>query len=375
MLKVSLLPALQRIGLRRFTLLLILAASALPLPAVTRVTVLQLEQEVASFHARADKAAADHLAELELTQRLTKARCQQLNAALPGEKSRQALLALASASDFLDLPPEDILNLDKPDIPTQGKIVSRAASFVVATVSKMPDFFASRTVSRFQDIKVTYGMDEPVVVPNQGFHLIDKTISTVAFRYGREVVEPPGGKKTGSAITTSTGLTNWGVFGPLLGVVMADVLKGQIGWSHWEQGPSGPVAVFRYAVPGDRSNYTVRYCCFRAERGEMRQFEDIPAYHGELAIDPTTGYVYRLVVKTDLGRLSPSREPTWKSSTVPSKLAAKPTSAPWKAPPFPEQTTSSSTDTPSTSTKRGMRTTALWVPSPGTPRRRSACPK
>jgi hypothetical protein len=95
-------------------------------------------------------------------------------------------------------------------------------------------------------------------------------------------------------------LTSWGVFGPLLGLVMADVMKGKIGWGHWEQGTAGPLAVFRYAVAEDRSNYTVRYCCFRAGKGEMRQFEAVPAYHGELAIDPESGAIYRLVLKTDL---------------------------------------------------------------------------
>jgi hypothetical protein len=122
----------------------------------------------------------------------------------------------------------------------------------------------------------------------------------VTYRNGREVVEPPTGKKSEGSVTYTTGLSTWGVFGPLLGLVMADVLKGRIGWGHWEQGANGPLAVFRYAVEEDKSNYTVRYCCFRAERGEMRQFEAVPAYHGELAIDPSTGAILRLVLKTDL---------------------------------------------------------------------------
>jgi hypothetical protein len=124
--------------------------------------------------------------------------------------------------------------------------------------------------------------------------------ATVTYRNGREVVEPPAGKKPGSTVTSTTGLSNWGVFGPLLGVVMTDVLKGKIGWGHWEQGADGPLAVFRYAVAEDRSNYTVRYCCFRGEHGEMRQFEAVPAYHGELSVDPASGAIYRLVLRTDL---------------------------------------------------------------------------
>jgi len=148
---------------------------------------------------------------------------------------------------------------------------------------------------------VTRGMDEPVVVAHQGFHFIDKVSAIVTYRNGREVLEPPGGKKPGApTVISSTGLTTWGVFGPLLGLVITDIMKGKIGWSHWEQGASGPLAVFRYLVPADQANYTVRYCCFRAEHGEMKQFEAVPAYHGEIAVDPKTGAVLRLVLKTDL---------------------------------------------------------------------------
>ena len=190
---------------------------------------------------------------------------------------------------------------------TEGKIVSRAADFAVETVSKMPDFYAARTTTRFQDMKVTYPVNEPVIVAHQGFHLLDKSYATVLFRDGHEVVQTGDGKKKGSSVTVSTGLTNWGVFGPLLGVVMADILKGKIGWGHWEQGPTGPLAVFRYAVAEDRSNYSVRYCCFRGEKGDMREFQAVPAYHGEIAIDPATGAVLRLVVKTDLESSLPMR--------------------------------------------------------------------
>jgi hypothetical protein len=68
------------------------------------------------------------------------------------------------------------------------------------------------------------------------------------------------------------------------------------------------LAVFRYAVSKDRSNYTVRYCCFRSDAGEVGEFEALPAYHGELAIDPATGAVFRLVLKTELQQLGADSE-------------------------------------------------------------------
>jgi hypothetical protein len=286
--------------MRKSTLLLILTVFSLRALAADRVTVEQLQQALAAAHGKPDKDVAQKLSGLELTERLSAARLESLKSDLPGDASRQALLALADESAFLDLPALDTLKQAPPDSATQGKIVSRAADFVVETVSRMPDFFASRTTTRFQDTKMSSAMGQQVVISNQGFHLVDRVSATVTFRNGREVVDPFGGKKRGKSYTSSSGLTNWGIFGPLLGVVMADILKGKIGWAHWEQGPTGPVAVFRYAVEEDRSNYTVRYCCFRSENGEMKEFEAVPAYHGEIAIDPVSGAVLRLVVKTDL---------------------------------------------------------------------------
>ena len=286
--------------MRKSALLLLLAAFALPAPAASRVTVEQLQQAVAAAHGKPDKAVAQSLGNLELTERLSTARLERLKADLPGDQARLALLALADASAFLDLPAADVPPVAAPNSATQGQIVSRAADFVMATVSKMPNFFATRTTTRFQDLKVSQLFDLTVFVPNQDFHLVDRLSATVSYRNGREVTEAPGAGKAAGSVTSSTGLTNWGVFGPLLGVVMADILKGKVGWGHWEQGPAGPLAVFRYVVKEDRSNYTVRYCCFRSDLGEMREFEAVPAYHGEIAIDPESGAVFRLVLKTDL---------------------------------------------------------------------------
>jgi hypothetical protein len=288
------------IEMRKFALLLLLAAVALPALADNRVTVEQLEQAVAAAHGKPDQEVALSLGGLELTERLSTARLERLKAGLPGEKARLALLLLADASAFLDLPAADIAPGAAPDSTTQGQIVSRAADFAVAAVSKMPDFFATRTTTRFQDKKASQGSDQTIFLWNQGFQFMDRLTTPVTYRNGREVLEAPGAKRSGNGVTSSTGLTNWGIFGPLLGLVMADILKGKVGSGHWEQGPAGPLAVFRYAVPEERSNYTVHYCCFRSGMGEMRDFEVIPAYHGEIAVEPASGAVFRLVVKTDL---------------------------------------------------------------------------
>jgi hypothetical protein len=224
----------------------------------------------------------------------------KLKAELPGDQSRKALLAVADAAAFLNLPAADILHDAPPDPATQGKVMSLAADFVVATLPKMPDFFATRTTTRFNDMRVEYLLGEPNIVQNEGFHLEDKFSDTVLFRDGREVVQPTTGKKSEITAPSQTGLANWGVFGPLLGIVMTDILKGKMGWGHWEQGAARPLAVFRYAVAEGKSGYTVRYCCFQSDGAVMREFKVVPPYHGEITVDPATGAVLRLVIKTDL---------------------------------------------------------------------------
>jgi hypothetical protein len=79
-----------------------------------------------------------------------------------------------------------------------------------------------------------------------------------------------------------------GEFGPILSMVLEDALQRGLSWSHWEQGASGPLAVFRYDVPKDLSHYEIVSWV-----GKPPYF---PAYHGELAIDPATGAILRITL-------------------------------------------------------------------------------
>ena len=107
-------------------------------------------------------------------------------------------------------------------------------------------------------------------------------------------------------------MVNWGVFGPLLRIAMTDISKGKLEWGHWEQRETGPVAVFQYAIPKEQSTYTVKYCCFGTPNTSLRPFETAPPFHGEIAIDPASGVVYRLVLITEL---APS-DPVFRAETM-----------------------------------------------------------
>jgi hypothetical protein len=170
----------------------------LPAEAAEKVTVQQLEQAVAAAQAKPDKDAAQVIGGLALTERLTTARLEKLKAILPGEQSRQALLAVADASALFTLPGADIPPGVAPDAATQGHIMSLAADFVMATIPKLPNFLATRTTTRFQDMKVTYVFQEPTFEANQSFQFVDRISANLLYRDGQEVVETDRSKNARS---------------------------------------------------------------------------------------------------------------------------------------------------------------------------------
>lgn len=270
-----------------------------------RVTVDQLEKIIAGLLGSSDQDVAHRLEQLELTQRLTPARYGRMRHRLPGKASADALMALYDLSEFDELASPDTPQAPAPDAATEGKIISTAVEFVARTTRKMPDLFATRQLARFEDLQVIHGLPQPLVADVKPLIIVDQSTGTVHFREGQEVVE--SASKGAGARSLGMGLDTWGIFGPILEIVMTDVLNSKIGWSHWEDGPSGPLAVFRYAVPQAASHYNVRFCCYLADDGLPSSFAATPGYHGELAIDPNTGSVLRLVLKVDF-KTDPARQ-------------------------------------------------------------------
>jgi VWFA-related protein len=279
-------------------------AAILPARAAEKVTVEQLEHTLAAAHGKKDQDVGKRLSEMELSERLTSEKLATMEAELPGGKSRMALVALADASAFLQLPATEIPATAAPDAGTQRLILSKAAENVIASIQRFPDFFARQTTNRFHDLKVSYPTSEPTIRENQAFQLLDSFSDTVSYRNGQEVEETTEKHRQDRPMPRD-GLVNWGLFGPLQRIVMTDIYKGKIGWGHWEQRATGPVAVFRYSIPKEKSDYVVKYCCVGLPTTGFHSFESMPPIHGEIAIDPATGAVYRLVLITDLSPSDP----------------------------------------------------------------------
>jgi VWFA-related protein len=267
---------------------------------VERVTVEQLEETLAASHGKKDQDLAKRFGGMELSERLSSSTLAKMQAGLPGEKSRTALLVLADASAFLQLPAAEIPATPPPDLPTQKLILSKAAENLVSVIHKLPDFFAKETTNRFHDLKVSYQSGSaPIFVEHQAFQPLDSFSDMVSYRDGKEA-EEPGEKQTKINLKPRGGLVNSGVFGQLQRLVITDIYMGTMKWSHWEERATGPIAVFKYSIPKEKSSYVVNYCCVGLPNQPTHNFQTVPAFHGEIAIDPATGAVYRLVIITEL---------------------------------------------------------------------------
>jgi hypothetical protein len=159
----------------------------------------------------------------------------------------------------------------------------------------MPDFSARRVLTRWEERSVLRGLEDPVEVRHEPLEVVERSAARVEFRQGQELVEAPHG-----SMGPTDGLASYGFFGPLLGIIMQDVLNGKMGFSHWERTTEGRVAVFQFEVGEASSHYPLQFCCYLGRLGLPREYNAIPGYQGQLSVDPDSGAVRRLLLKADL---------------------------------------------------------------------------
>jgi VWFA-related protein len=272
-----------------------LQALAADPPAPSRISVERLEQLLLIAKTRGDTEEAKQLFALELTERLSAARLQQLEAGLPGERSRQALLALADLSSFLAPPANEIPATAAPDPASQRRMMTLTVNYLAKTLPLLPNLFATRDTTRFESRPSSIDVDS-----ENTLRAVSRSAITVFFRNGQEFVDG-GETKDAKRGGPDKGLTTWGEFGPILGTVLMDAAQSQLAWSHWELSSAGPQAVFRYAVPKEKSHYNVRFCCVTESYGlEINFLTQRTGYHGEITLDPDSGTILRLTVISDL---------------------------------------------------------------------------
>ncbi len=276
--------------MRNLTILLLLVSALQPAFAANPVTVEMVDQLLIYAHGKSDAKVAEQLFDLELTERVSPTMLERWNAELPGPRSRQAMVALADASMFLRLPPELIPSNPEPARDAQTSLLALAAKYVEDTIPKLPNFFATRESALFSDEPLRVNTMTMVNPQIKQMHLVGTSSDKAYFREGKEVIVADTGKH---APPPPKGLATQGVFGEAIELVLSDILPGGPVWSHWEDGPDAPLAVFRYSVAKEKSHYAV-------ENPDGSGSAEV-AYDGEIAIDPADGSIRRLTAVAQLG--------------------------------------------------------------------------
>jgi VWFA-related protein len=287
-----------------------LVVFAWPAMAAKTLSIDQMEQLLAQLQGTPDGKAAGELGEVQLTERVSPARLARWEAKFPGSRTREALMQLADMSAFLDPPASDVVLKPRPDIETQKRILRMAVKYVENTMSRLPDFFATRETTHFEDtlsqhqaysVRASPAAARSVSEPLGAIDLTSPSVATltvfnalhstgaynrtVAYRGGHEVLEEDGNEPEKEP---ALGLTTHGEFGPILAQILSDALHGQLSFLRWEQSASGPEAVFHYTVTANASHFRVGI----ASGDHVDRVH--PGYHGEIEIDPETGEFLRL---------------------------------------------------------------------------------
>jgi hypothetical protein len=236
---------------------------------------------------------------MELSERMSSERLMAWKGGVHGAKTWAALVALADASAFLDSPTAEIVADAKPDQAAQKAMLGKAADYVRETIPKLPDFYATRMTSRFEQPPGEEGQTWKTATGEQWLRQVGRWEATVHYRNGFEEVDAKSTK--GKSFEQEQGrLKTKGTFGPILIVVLVDAAHGKLAWSRWERGAVRPLAVFRYRVPEKDSEYEVAYRSILADGVRTGAFQKATGYHGEITIDPETGAVLRLTAEADL---------------------------------------------------------------------------
>ena len=269
-------------------------------PALRRITVAELQQQLLSVRTLSDGEIARQLSNLELTEQLSDEKLASWVAELRGKQSRQALTALADQSVFLAPPAEETSSDPPPDQNTQRHMISLTAEYLRSTMPRLPDFFAKRISVRYEE-NPEYKEGSTRVEP-QPIHEVEHSNADILYRNGSEILEAKA-KRYGEQ---DRYLITYGTFGPLLRAVMEPIVApGGLTWSRWDKtGGGGQRAVFRYKVSAGRSLYQSGGCCLPDGDGTIN-FRKQTGYHGEIVIDPGSGAILRLTMQADLGGFVP----------------------------------------------------------------------
>lgn len=273
---------------------------ALQAQTARQVNANELEQFLAGAQHSGDADLAVQLSEMELTERVNSARLSDLEAKCRGTKSVNALIALADESAFLLGSPSEPSGSDPPSDAEQKEIAAKLLAFVLGINHQMPNFIAARTTLRFQDWPKGLQIGQMVPARTIPLEFSSHVEETVTYRNGQEIVSKPKVVQGDRHTVSNQGLSTWGLFGPVLTTILTDASRSTFVWSRWEKDGNNRLAVFRFAVPMEKSTYEVKFCCVPSLGNMVTPINRVSAYHGEWAVNPSDGAIVHLTLIADL---------------------------------------------------------------------------
>jgi VWFA-related protein len=295
-------------------------------PVKQPVTVKELETLIANAHRLSSSELAHQLEGVQLTQRADSSKVARLEKEVRGSNAREALKAIADESVFLAPPADEVLSTPPPDMATQRKILSNTISYINTIIPKLPDFSARRTTVQYQELPPKPNQTWKTATGDRSLHQGETATASIRFHDGKERVENQsitGDSPQHESVTAinsveeesvmdalqkprSEQLTTIGTFGPILVTVVAAATlpHSQLEWARWEQGEGGRLAVFRYRVTQETPLFFAEFCCL-AKDFDSVLFKEAAPFHGEIAVDPSTGAILRLTTQADLASRLP----------------------------------------------------------------------
>lgn len=266
-----------------------------------RISVAELDALVRSSAGKRESDLAKELPGFELTQRLSTPHLHQLLPLIRNQQGHQELMEISDRSAFLSLPPEEIPSRPAPSLEEQHAMLQRTFDYLRNVIPHLPDFFARRQTVFYQAKLTKASATWKAFVGSPDLYPFSTEIASVFYRDGKEVVQDEERRRARHTAHQKGTLQTMGDFGNALSVILRGVAGAgsEIAWDHWENGPQGPEAVYRFFVPVSASRFAITFCCTTQNNG-TGNFEQFAAYHGQIAINPNSGAILRLAEQSEI---------------------------------------------------------------------------
>lgn len=189
-----------------------------------------------------------------------------------------------------------------PTAPEQAAIIEATRTAALAYADHLPDFICTQVTRRWANqnrassnvVFPGLGGSAPSIVHLEGsnnWKLRDTLTIQLTYSGQKEDYKLllVNGKPTKQSYESVGGMTVYGDFGSLLGMVFQSSSETQFTWDHWATLDNLPVMVFGFSVDAQHSQWRIGY--------ESQQM--ITAFKGFVFIDPTQHQVLKIKVNAE----------------------------------------------------------------------------